>query len=171
MFKFISLFERNLLNKCRTILATAKKILKLDTLTIEDNFFENAALVGIASDKPIYSLCHLLNESFQLSFARKPLLDVQIGKKNQQQFSFAVYQSPVPKSVFTFTLYKLKIEDILLLPTVKNIDYIWLILGEDLMDAEDLAMVYLKKLRAMPEIQFATLLEKEKIKNIEYLVI
>jgi hypothetical protein len=152
-------------------LATGKKILKLDTVSIEDTFFENAALVGISSDKPIYTLCHNLNEAFQLSFVRKPLLDVTIGKKNQEQFSFAVYQSHVPRSAFIFTLYKLKVEDILLLPTVKNIDYIWLIMGEDIIDAEDLAMMYLKKLRSMPEIQFVTLLEKEKIKNIEYLIL
>jgi hypothetical protein len=152
-------------------LATAKKILKLDTLSIEDDFFENAALIGISTDKPAYSLCHLLNESFQLSFQRKPKLDVTIGKKNQQAFTFAVYQSHVPRCAFTFTFYKLKVDDIHLLPSIKNIDYIWLVRGEDVLDAEDAAMLYLKKLRLMPEIQFTTLLEKEKIKNIDFLIL
>lgn len=152
-------------------MATGKKILKLDTLAIEDNFFEHVALIGISSDKAVYTLCHILNQAFQLSFERKPKLDVTIGKKNQEQFSFAVYQSQVPRSAFSFTLYKLKMEDVYLLPSLKNIDYIWLIMGEDILDAEDLAMLYLKKLRNIPEIQFATLLEKEKIKNIEFLIL
>lgn len=152
-------------------MATAKKILKLDTVSIEDDFFENAALVGISSDKAVYTLCHILNDAFQLSFQRKPKLDVTIGKKNQQAFSFAVYQSQVPRSAFVFTLYKLKVEDVHLLPSIKNIDYLWLINGEDVLDAEDMAMVYIKKLRSISDIQFVTLLEKEKIKNIEFLIL
>ena len=152
-------------------MATAKKILKLDTLIIEDNFFENAALVGISSDKPIYTLCEILNEAFLLSFERQPGLDVQVGIKKNQSFSFAVYQSALEKSAYSFNLYKLQSNNISLLPGLKNIDYLWLINGEDLMDAEDLAMVYLKALRSMPEIQFASLLEKEKIKNNEYLIL
>lgn len=157
--------------KCRTKLATAKKILKLDTISLEDDFFENAALLGITSDKPIYSLCHLLNVSFNLAFKRTPNLDVRIGKKNQQQFSFPVYQSTVPRSAFCFTLYKLKIDQIQLLPTLGNIDYIWLVAGEDALDADDIAMLYLSKLRLIKEVQFATLLEKERIKNIEFLIL
>lgn len=152
-------------------MATVKKILKLDTIIIEDNFFENAALVGISSDKPIYTLCEILNESFQLSFVRMPGLDVQVGLKKNLPFSFAVYQSLSSKSAYNFNFYKLQSNNISLLPGLKNIDYLWLINGEDLMDAEDLAMAYLKALRSMPEIQFATLLEKEKIKNIEYLIL
>jgi hypothetical protein len=152
-------------------LATAKKILKLDTLSLEDDFFENAALIGITSDKPIYNLCHVLNNSFSLNFKRTPNLDVKIGKKNQQQFSFPVYQSPVPRSAFYFTFYKLKIDQIQLLPSLGNIDYIWLVAGEDALDADDIAMLYLSKLRIIPEIQFATLLEKERIKNIEFLIL
>jgi hypothetical protein len=95
-------------------LATAKKILKLDTLSIEDDFFENAALIGISTDKPAYSLCHLLNDSFLLSFQRKPKLDVTIGKKNQQAFTFAVYQSHVPRCAFTFTFPRIFLRSIFL---------------------------------------------------------
>lgn len=148
-------------------MATTKKILKLDTIAIEEDFFEDIAIVGISSDKPIYSLCHLLNQTFQLSFVRKPKLDVTIGKKNEE-FSFAVYQSNVARTAFCYTIYKLKVDEVSLLPNLKNIDYIWMIANED---AEYTAMQYLKILRKMPEIQFASLLEKDKIKNIEYLIL
>lgn len=149
-------------------MATTKKILKLDTFAIEDDFFENVALIGISSDKPIFTLAHIINGAFQLSFSRKPYLDVTIGKKNNEFFSFAVYQSPVPRSAFCYTLYKLKMEEVHLLPSLKNIDYIWMIADDD---AEYSAMQYLKLLRKIPEIQFASLLEKDKIKNIEYLIL
>ncbi|MGC4057208.1 MAG: IPExxxVDY family protein [Chitinophagaceae bacterium] len=148
-------------------MAAAKKILKLDQFEIEDVFFENAALIGISSDKPIYSLCHFLNQAFLLDFERTTHLDVQIGKKNAT-YSFAVYQSPVCGSAFVYTLYKLKVEDVLLLPSLKNIDYIWLITDDD---PEDRAMHYLRYLRQLPEVQFAGLLEKDKIKNIDYLIL
>lgn len=149
-------------------MAAAKKILKLDNFAIEDDFFENVALIGISSEKPAYTLCHTLNEGFQLNFARKPYLDVMIGKKNHEQFSFAVYQSPVLRSAFYFTLYQLKVAEVHLLPSLRNIDYIWIVASDD---AEYTAMHYLKKLRALPGIQFASLLEKDKIKNIDYLIL
>lgn len=149
-------------------MAAAKKILKLDTFAIEDDFFENAALIGISSDKPMYTLAHTLNQAFQLSFSRQPLLDVRIGKKNNEQFSFAVYQNRVPRTAFCYTLYKLKIDEVHLLPSLRNIDYIWLVSGDD---PEAIAMDYLRALRTMPEVQFASLLEKDKIKNIEYLIL
>jgi hypothetical protein len=149
-------------------LATAKKILKLDTFAIEDDFFQNAALIGISCEKPIFTLCHILNQAFQLSFARIPSLDITIGKKNHEQFSFAVYQSLAQNFAYCYTLYKLKIDEIQLLPGLKNIDYIWLVASDD---SEFTAMQYLKKLRGIPEIQFVSLMEKDKIKNIEYLIL
>lgn len=148
-------------------MAAAKKILKLDQFEIEDVFFENAALVGISSDKPMYSLCHALNQAFALDFERTHHLDVQIGKKNGT-YSFAVYQSSVCGSAFVYTLYKLKVEETLLLPSLKNIDYIWMVTDDD---PEERAMHYLRYLRQLPSVQFAGLLEKEKIKNIEYLIL
>lgn len=152
-------------------MATAKKILKLDTISLEDDFFDNAALIGISSDKAVFSLCALFNKAFSLRFVRNIQLDVVVGKKNGDTYSFAVYQSCVTGTAFIYTFYKLKVEDVHLLPSIKNIDYIWLIRGEDVLDAEDLAMVYLKQLQSMPEIQFATLLEKDKIKNVDYLIL
>ena len=154
-------------NKSRLNLAAAKKILKLDQFEIEDVFFENTALIGISSDKPMYTLCHALNQAFELDFERCPHLDVQIGKKTGT-YSFAVYQSGVCGSAFVYTLYKLKVAETLLLPSLKNIDYIWMVTDDD---AEDQAMHYLKYLRQLPSVQFAGLLEKEKIKNIEYLIL
>lgn len=148
-------------------MAAAKKILKLDQFEIEDVFFENAALIGISSDKPMYSLCHSLNQAFSLDFERTYKLDVQIGKKNGT-YSFAVYQSAVCGSAFVYTLYKLKVEETLLLPSLKNIDYIWMVTDDD---PEDRALHYLGYLRQLPTVQFASLLEKEKIKNIEYLIL
>ena len=148
-------------------MAAAKKILKLDQFEIEDVFFENAALIGISSDKPMYSLCHALNKALSLNFERTYQLDVQIGKKNRT-YSFAVYQSAVCGSAFVYTLYKLKVEETLLLPSLKNIDYIWMVTDDD---PEERALYYLRYLRQLPEVQFAGLLEKEKIKNIEYLIL
>jgi hypothetical protein len=75
----------------------------------------------------------------------------------------------VPRSAFVFTLYKLKVEDGTLILSIKNIDYLWLINAEDVLDAEGMALH--KKLRSISDIQFVTLLEKEKIKNIEFFIL
>ncbi len=149
-------------------MATPKKnFLKLDILQIEDYFFENVVLLGISSDKPIYTLCHFINEVCSLQFERQPHLDIEIGKK-KEAFKFAIYQSRVPNTDEVFTFYKLRNGDVHLLPSIKNVDYIWMINGDD---AEESAAKYLTALREMPEVQFATLLDKDKINNIEYLIL
>ena len=148
-------------------MAAAKKILKLDTFAIQDDFFTDVALIGITSDRPAYALCNILNKTFQLSFQRQPWLDVKVGKQ-EEIFSFPVYQSKLSRSECRFIFYKLKMDNVQLLPSLKNMDYIWMVSGED---PEDIAFDYLQALKQMPDIQFCTLLELDKIKNIEYLIL
>jgi hypothetical protein len=154
-------------SKSKRKLAGAKKILKLDSFAIQEDFFADVALIGISSSKAIYSLCALFNEMFNLSFTRFPELDVKIIQSDNE-VSFPIYRHEVLLSAANYTLYKLNTEDAKLLPALKNIDYIWLIASED---AFDEANLYLTHLRNVPEIQFASLLEIDKIKNKEYLIL
>lgn len=148
-------------------MAGAKKILKLDTFAIQEDFFADVVLIGISSSKPVYSLCSIFNQVFNLSFARRPELDVKMIQSGTEQL-FPVYRHEVPMCETHYVIYKLSTDEAKLLPALKNIDYIWLISGED---ASNDAHLYLTQLRNIPEIQFASLLDAEKIKNIEYLVL
>lgn len=148
-------------------MAAAKKILKLDAFAIQDDFFADVALIGMTSDKPVYTLCHMFNKTFDLSFSRQRAMDVTVGKQDEI-YSFPVYQSAVPRSECRYTIYKLKVDNVLLLPGLKNMDYIWMISSEE---PELTALEYLQQLKQMKEVQFATLLEIDKIKNVEYLIL
>lgn len=150
-------------------MAGGKKItLKFDNVSVENSFFENVALIGMTSNKAIYSVCHMLNHAFQLDFHRTPYLDITIGVK-KEQFTFAVYKSYIPDTEDCYTLYKLKSGNINLLPGLKNIDYIWSVRCES--DCEHIARSYIKALRSLPDIQFVSLLEKDKVKNLDYLIL
>lgn len=148
-------------------MAAAKKILKLDNFAIQDDFFSDVALIGIASNLPVYSLCNILNRAFRLSFCRQPWMDVRIGKQ-EEIFSFPVYQHKPVHSEYRYILYKLKTDNVQLLPSLKNMDYLWMVSSEE---PEDTAMDYLQALKHMAEIQFASLLELDRIRNIEYLIL
>ncbi len=148
-------------------MAGAKKILRLDTFAIQEDFFSDVVLIGISSSKPIYSLCSIFNQAFNLSFARRPDLDVKMMQSGNEEL-FPIYKYEVPMSGAHYILYKLSTDNGKLLPTLKNIDYVWLISGEDALSDANL---YLTHLRGVAEIQFASLLDTEKIKNIEYLVL
>lgn len=154
-------------------MSVAKKTLQLNTLMIQQDFFENAALLGISSDSQMYALCGLLNHRFNIDFIRTPIFDVQMGVKGKktEPYTFPVYQYYIANSALYHTLYKLKSKEIYLLPDIRNIEYIWMIRGNDVIEAEAQAQNYLIQLQTFPEVQFVSLLEIERIRNIDYLVL
>lgn len=145
----------------------AKKLLKLDTTTMEADFFSEVSLVGIASGKPVYSFCNVLNQRLGLNFYREISRDIVVNNKSAE-YKFPVYQHCVPLSEFRYTIYKLKVEDAMLISSLKNLDYIWMIQA---MEPEAEASEFIARLRHIPEVQFATLLEPSKIKGKEYLIL
>src|SRR6185369_12147490 len=46
--------------------------LVLDIVEMKDNFFANAAMIGIASAEPGYRLCWILNNHFDTNFVNAP---------------------------------------------------------------------------------------------------
>jgi hypothetical protein len=149
-------------------LAVEKIKFKLSTSEIEEAFFEDTALISINCDKPVYVLCHMLNIAVKMQFERKVNYNITIGRKSGDQFTFPVYQSFSRFDHKCHTLYKIKSEEVHLLPHLRNFDYLWLVRSDDpYTDASDI----LKQIRQMKDIQFAGLLDKEKIKNLDYLIL
>jgi hypothetical protein len=148
------------------------------TLNIEEmqqDFFEDACLIGISSPSPIYRLCWLINHSFDLEFVREPELDVcvktrRIGWDTDEEIDqyFPIYQYNVPLTGSRYLLYKLKVERDTLLPEVKNMDYLWMIRSSNpQVDADQFA----GQLRRLPEIQMAQVLQPQQLKNRDYLLV
>ncbi|MBS1587641.1 MAG: IPExxxVDY family protein [Bacteroidetes bacterium] len=145
---------------------TGKKVL-LDMGAIHEDFFADTALIGIVSSLPAYRFCWLLNRHFGLDLVRQPDLDICMSGEEGPQY-FPIYQYAEPGSSFVYTIYKLKSNKEALLPEVRQLDYAWMIQSSDPeVDANNIV----KQLRDIPDIQLAQVLQADKLKSINNLIV
>ena len=142
--------------------------LTLNIAAMQEDFFSDAALIGIVSGLPAYYFCWMLNQHFDMSFTREPELDIRVLSKTNHENFFPIYQYCVPLNGARYLLYKLKSNKQSLLPEAKNLDYLWMIQSST-------PAVHAKQitdyLRDMPEVQLAQIIEPEKLKNLGNLLV
>ena len=140
----------------------------LDMAAMQEDFFADSALIGIASTLPSYRFCWLLNERFALNLAREAELDIvlQTGKGNQH--FFPVYQYCLPLNGYRHLLYRLRSDKETLLPEIKQLDYLWMIQSND---AEEDASNVTQHLRNIPDVQLAQVLSHDRLKNLNSLLV
>ena len=140
----------------------------LNTAAMQEEFFTDAALIGISSALPAYQFCWMLNSKFDMKFVREPEMDICIQGKDGKQHYYALYQYCAPLNGARYLLYKLKSEKHRLLPEMKNLDYLWLI--QSTMPGQH-AQTVTTHLREMPEVAMAQLIEPDKIKSLSNLLV
>lgn len=137
-------------------------------MLIED-YFADAALIGITSHEPDYKLCWALNQYFDTSFVRRPEHEISMqDKHNKKQHYFGVFQHKAPFNGPRHVLYKLKSEKMLLLPEVKGLDYLWVIYSSS---SECQANQFVEFLRRIPNIQMAAIISPDQLKSLGNLII
>ncbi len=135
---------------------------------VEEAFFSDAYLIGIATRLSATTLCILLQHNFGFRFIRQPELDKTIDIPNKGSFFFPVYEYFRPYGEQRFNLYQLKRQEEHLLPEIGKLDFLWMIAGNlALSTATELTDV----LRTFPEIQLAQILDVNKIKQKNRLII
>lgn len=142
--------------------------LMLDMSGATEDFFSDTAMIGIGSAVPAYKFCLAVNNAFDFSFVREPESDVEYRPAKDQVHFFSLYQYQEPHSSCKHLLYKLQSEKKALLPEIKQLDYLWLISSPT---ADEEARVLAAYLRNMPEIQLAQIIEPERLKNLNHLLI
>lgn len=145
----------------------AKK-LTLNIAAMQEEFFQDAALIGIVSPIPAYRFCWMLNQRFDMNFMREPELDVCLQATPEKQSFFPIYQYHIPLNGSRYLLYKLKARDESLLPEVKQLDYLWMIQSNH---AEDDAWAFTQYLREIPEVQMAQVITPEQLRNKNHLLV
>ncbi|MES2703713.1 MAG: IPExxxVDY family protein [Bacteroidota bacterium] len=141
--------------------------LVLDMNAMQEDFFDETAMIGIVTAVPGYRLCWLLNRHFNINFTRSPELTVYLQRK-EVDYCFPVYQCDIPNSEHKYLLYHLKQGKEPLLPETKQLDFIWLLKTDSPdADARDIA----KELRSLPDIQLAQMLAAEQLKSINNLLV
>lgn len=134
---------------------------------MHEDFFADAAMIGIVTAVPGYHLCWLLNRHFDINFVREPDQNLPLQKKNNQYY-FPIYQYDFPNSGYKYLLYKLKNGNESLLPETKLLDYLWLVqTASPDSDADAIAA----ELRNIPDIQLAQILAPDQLKNLNNLLL
>lgn len=142
--------------------------LTLSIADMQEDFFTDTALIGIASSLPAYRLCGVLNKCFDVQLTREVDMDVPLRTKQQSEHHFSIYQYCAPLNGARYLLYKLKSDNQTLLPEAKNLDYLWLIQSSS---TAALAGTITECLKRLPEVQMAQVLEMDKLKSLSNLII
>lgn len=153
--------------------AAAPKLQKLDTVEMESEFFSGSALIGIQSQDAAYHLCWKINEHMDFDFFCDP--DTFITYKTPDGLIyFPVFQYVMPNSNSLFLLYQLKRSKIQMLGNLKRTnwlskaDYLWMHKTTD--PAGD-ANRYVARLRAIPGVQYAGVVDQDQIKLLNNLIV
>ena len=153
----------------------ASKKLTLNIQGMQQDFFEDTALIGIASSMPAYRFCWLLNQSFGLNFWREPDLDPCMrpsggqgdGTREEEQ-SFSIYECLGECNTSRYLLYKLKVDKDSLLPEIGHIDYLWMIKSNT---PEEDAEQFARCLRQLREVQMAQIFPSSQLKSAANLLL
>jgi hypothetical protein len=141
--------------------------LKIDNEELAQEFFEDAALLGIVAPIKDYQFSWQLNQLLGLSFRVNNDIEIQL-KKKQRTYFFSIYEYAVPSISLTHYLYNNQHDGEYLLPEFKHLDFLWLIKGDPVSD-EDLKIL-MQSIRTLPGVQLVTEMTNEKIKHKQHLI-
>ena len=145
----------------------AGKKLKIDNEALAEEFFEDAALLGIVAPIKDYRFGWQLNQLLGLNFRVNNDIEIQLTKK-QRKYFFSIYEYAVPAISLTHYLYNNEHDGEYLLPEFKHLDFLWLIKGDPIA-TEDLKIL-IQSIKTLPGVQLVTEMTNEKIKNKQHLI-
>ena len=142
--------------------------LKIDNESIAEEFFENSFLMGIVAPVKDYMFSWQVNNKLGFKFRINNSLEIQLRKKNRNYF-FSVYEYPEPGGSTVHYLYNNQNDGEYLLPEFKQLDFLWLIKGEEL-NKEELKKLLLS-VKLIPGVLLVNEMTNEKIKNKQHLIL
>lgn len=141
--------------------------LAIDNNTLAEFFFADTRILGIVAPVKIYSFCWLLNQALGCDFRLNNDIEIQLSKKGRQYF-FAVYEYCESGNTLAHYIYANQFDGEYLLPEFRNLDFLWLLKGDEV---QDNYIAYLQQsIKGISEVQLITELEKEKIRNKMHLI-
>jgi hypothetical protein len=136
--------------------------LKLDQDQLLEDFFESTHILGIVSSARDYQICWQINNYMHFDFRVNNSLEINLSK-NSRAFYFSVFEFEEPTKSSAHYFYNNHCQAELLLPELKNIDYLWMVKGDyyQLQDVKKL----IEQLRHVELVQLVSLLDIREIKN------
>jgi hypothetical protein len=141
--------------------------LKIDNESLAQEFFEDAALLGIVAPIKDYQFCWQLNQILGFNFRVNNDFEIQLTKK-QRKYFFSIYEYAVPSTCLVHYLYNNQFDGEYLLPEFKHLDFLWMIKGDQVQADEFKALV--QSIRSLPGVQLVNEMTNEKIKHKQHLI-
>ena len=141
--------------------------LKLDSDWMAEDFFEDTRLLGLQAPVKPYQLCWLLNQLFRFNFRLNNDIEIELSRK-QRTYFFPVYQYAEPNSSLVHYLYNNQNDGEYLLPEFKNLDFLWLMKGDNV--EHGLVNDMISSIKTLKGVQLVIELTNEKIKNKGHLI-
>lgn len=135
-----------------------KKILRI-------NYDFDFTLIGIITPARVYRLCWLLNRRLKMDLAREE--DLLLKKAGEEELYFPKYYYYIEESETDFYLLANKGNEGFLIPEQKEIDFFMLIYN---LPGGKEAGTLTKKIRGIPEVQSAFLVEAAALRSKENLL-
>jgi hypothetical protein len=135
---------------------------------MQKDFFADTALIGIASALPAYRFCWMLNRRLNMNFVRDPDSDITQQPSSEITLFYPIYKHYGHQNGYHYYIYKLKSDQDTLLPEARQLDYLWMI-QSNTPDAD--AANIIQYLRDIPDIQLAQMLQPDKLKNLNNLIV
>jgi hypothetical protein len=141
--------------------------LKIDNESLAQEFFEDAALLGIVAPIKDYQFCWQLNQILGFNFRVNNDFEIQLTKK-QRKYFFSIYEYAVPSTCLVHYLYNNQFDGEYLLPEFKHLDFLWMIKGDQMLADDFKALV--QSIRSLPGVQLVNEMTNEKIKHKQHLI-
>jgi hypothetical protein len=136
--------------------------LKLNIDELTDDFFADTRLLGITASTKSYRFCWAINNMIGFNFRLNPEIEIHLQKKGRQYF-FPVYQFIVPNTDLSHYIYHNQYDGEYLLQEFKHMDFLWLMKGEMMPDADCQNLI--QSVKKINGVQLVAELTNEHIKN------
>lgn len=141
--------------------------LVLDNRELTEMFFQDTRVLGIMTTVKDYQFCWQINTSTGLDFRLNPELEIKLIRKKRDYF-FSLYEFNEPHKFLSHYLYKNHFDGEYLLPEFRNLDFLWLMKGDEVCD--ETMHETIRTIRTIPNVQLVAELATDKISNKENLV-
>lgn len=141
--------------------------LKLDNEMLAEMFFEDVHLLGIMASVKSYQFVWQINRQMGYSFSLNN--DLEIERRNKSRsFFFSIYEYQIPQTSVCYYIYHNQNDGEFLLPELKNLDFLWMIKGEDI-SLNDIQSLQ-QNIKALPNVLLVNEVSSDKIKNKQHLI-
>jgi hypothetical protein len=136
----------------------------LNNALLEEEFFEEAVIIGLVSAKKSHQFIYSVNQGTGFHFVRNHDFEVQVGA---EYFTVFYYEEAMKQTEYFIFCNRNKTA--YLIPEAKNVDYIWLIKSASFLQSAKAEILPL--LPKLPSIDYAFEINHAQLKSKQYLII